>query len=253
MLTSSEKEHQPKNDTCAMLFSGGLDTSLEVIARLKDYQNIFLLTFNNGYCINMKGALKRSQELQQRFGADRISFKIVNTAPLIKRLLQNSDELWRQYRSPLTYDLACKMSSLTYLILYAKRHNIIDISDGGAIEQTQIFLQHPDFTKFINPWLASYGMNHMKPIYFEKTRQEKLDMLTKEDLRSGPRALEKIHITSQIAHQPFCLRGIITYLFTSPSRKFKLVQKFGLSLPQAKELWNQIQPLADEFLKQELV
>jgi len=46
----------------ALLFSGGLDTTLEVVERLKEYDAVDLLTFDNGYCINMRGARRRVRE-----------------------------------------------------------------------------------------------------------------------------------------------------------------------------------------------
>ena len=215
---------------------------------MNEYPVAYLLTFNNGYCLNMQGAVGRVAELRQRFGPERIRHEIVNTAPLIKWLLRDGQGLWREFHSPLIFDLACKMSGLTELIYLAKVNGLTDISDGAAIEQTHIFLQHPEFSAFLEPFIAEYQLRFLKPVLFDKNRAEKLERLRDEGLRAGTRSLEKVFITSQLRYQPFCLRGFITFFFTSPLRRLNMVQSYGLSLDRAEELWRRLWPTAKTHL-----
>lgn len=236
----------------ALLFSGGLDTTLEVVELLRTYREVHLLTFNNGFCINMQGAVRRARELIERYGSARIFHTVVDTHPLIRQILQDFRGLWKEYKSPLIFDMGCKLSSATELIYYAVTHEIEDICDGSAIDQTHIFIQHPEFGAHIKPYFNRYNLRFLKPVFFDMGRPEKIRKLEELDFRSGSETLEKIHITSQIAHQPFCMVGFLTFFFTSPLNRLKLVQHFALPMEQAKELWDRLLPRARTWLDDKL-
>ena len=165
----------------ALLFSGGLDTTLEVVERMKTHREAHLLTFNNGYCINTKGGVRRAGEMKDRFGDDRIFDLLINTKPLMQTILHDFKALWKEYRSPLIIDMGCKMAAVTELILYAKKNNIEEISDGAAVEQTQIFLQHPEFSAHVKPLISAYGLRFLKPLLFDMGREDKIAMLNALD------------------------------------------------------------------------
>lgn len=232
----------------ALLFSGGLDTTLEVVERMKTHREAHLLTFNNGYCINTKGGIRRAGEMKDRFGDDRIIDLLINTKPLMQTILRDFKALWKEYRSPLIVDMGCKMAAVTELILYAKKHGIEEISDGAAVEQTQIFIQHPEFSAHVKPLISAYGLRFLKPLLFDMGRDEKIAMLDDLEFDGGSKVLEKLHITSQLKHQPFCLIGFSTFFFTSPLRKIPVIQRYGLPMKQAKELWDALLPRATTYL-----
>lgn len=240
------------NGRFALLFSGGLDTTLEVVERMKTHHEAHLLTFNNGYCINTKGGLRRAGEMVERYGSDRVVSVLIHTKPLMQRILGDFKALWSEYRSPLIFDLGCKMAAVTQMILYAKRHGIEEISDGAAAEQTQIFLQHPEFSAHIKPFVTGYGLRFLKPLLFDVSREDKIAMVEALGFDGGTRVLEKLHITSQLKHQPFCLVGFSTFFFTSPLRKIPVIQKLGLPMEQAKELWDALLPRAAGYLEERL-
>ncbi len=232
----------------ALLFSGGLDTTLEVVERMKTHREAHLLTFNNGYCINTQGGIRRASEMKDRFGPERVVGSLINTKPLMQTILEDFKALWREYRSPLIVDMGCKMAAVTELILYAKKNNIEEISDGAAVEQTQIFLQHPEFSAHVKPLISTYGLRFLRPILFDMNREKKIAMLNELGFDRGSKTLEKLHITSQLKHQPFCLVGFSTFFFTSPLRKIPLIQRYGLPMDQAKQLWDALLPRATAYL-----
>ena len=235
-----------------MLFSGGLDTTLEVAARLEQYQKVYLLTFNNGYCINMNGAAGRVEKLREKYGSKRIVHEVAHTGRLMNSLRDAMAPYKSEFRSPLAFDLVCKMSSLSHLILLAHRNQVAEICDGASIEQTQIFLQDPEFSKHIRPCLDEFGLSYVPPVLFHDSRPKKIERLRQERLASGVPALEKVYITSQLLHQPFCLRGFVTFFFTSPLRHLSLVEKYGLPMDRACLLWDRLWPEARRWLKAEV-
>ncbi len=231
-----------------LLFSGGLDSTLEVVERMKTHGEAHLLTFNNGYCINTQGSLRRASELKDRFGTKRIIDSLIDTKPLMQTILKDFKVLWREYRSPLIVDMGCKMASVTELILYAKKNGIEEISDGASVDQTQIFIQHPEFSAHIKPLISAHGLRFLRPVLFDIGREEKIAKLKSLGFDRGSKTLEKLHITSQLKHQPFCLVGFSTFFFTSPLRKIPLVQRYDLPMDQAKALWDALLPRATAYL-----
>ena len=242
----------PSQTGLAMLFSGGLDTTVEVAERLKTYTTIHLLTFNNGYCINMSGARRRVAELRRRFGEARLFHAEVSTHALLTTLIHGYAPLRSEFRSPLYFDLLCKMAAVAELIVFAKAQGVTDLSDGAAAQQTQIFIQHPEFASCSEALIASHGLRSMPPEAFDMSREEKWGRLRELGLASGLKALEKVHITSQILHQPFCLRGFVTYFFTSPLRHIDLVKRRSLPMARAKALWDRMIPVADQYIRDKL-
>jgi len=241
-------ETKPRREELALLFSGGLDTTLEAVERLREYRHIHLLTFDNGFCINVGGSRRRAADLGRLLGPERVTHVILDTGILMQDLRRRHQELIRSYRSPLSFDLVCKLSALTELIFYARSRGITDISDGASKGQTQVFLQHPDFTRSIKPFPDSYGLKFLEPVHFHVGREEKIALLRKIGLPAGVPGLERLHITSQLAHQPFCLRGFVTYFFTSPTRSLDIVRRHTLSHEKAKELWDRLLPDARAYL-----
>ena len=240
-------------ESVVLLFSGGLDTTLEAAARLEEYRKVHLLTFDNGCCVNVGGGRRRAEELARHFDSSRIVHTVADTGPLMQSILAEQRSRESSLHSPLIFDLACKMSALTELVWYAKTSGVTDISDGAAVEQTQIFLQHPDFTSHIKPLIDEYGLTWVPPVQFDMDRKSKLALLKEQGFNSGAAFLEKIHITSQIRHQPFCLRGFVTYFFTSPLRHLGPVKKRSLSVAEAKKLWDELLPVARKNLDERLL
>jgi 7-cyano-7-deazaguanine synthase in queuosine biosynthesis len=236
----------------ALLFSGGLDTTLEVVERLKEYDAVDLLTFDNGYCINMRGARRRVRELRDTLGYSRLRHVEIHTKDLIDVLLADKERLWDEYRSPLIFDMACKLASVTELLFYARAQGIDDLSDGAAAEQTEIFLQHRDFSVHVKAYAEDYGLNLREATQYDWSRERKQAMLEQQGFRSGFPALEKISIGSHIAHQPFCMRGVMTFFFTSPTRHLPPVKRYALPMDRAIDLWHLLLPRARAHLDHKL-
>ncbi|MFC1451750.1 hypothetical protein ACFLSJ_00210 [Verrucomicrobiota bacterium] len=233
----------------ALLFSGGLDTTIEAVERLEAYRAVHLVTFDNGCCINLNAGRRRAMELVARFGEDRIHHTLVRTAPLIKALMTRYRRSAEKARSPLVFDLACKMAGLAELICYARSRGIGDVSDGSAMEQTQIFLQHPEFSAHVEPFVRSCGLRLLRPLRFDMSRPSKIRLLEELGFESGPSVFEKLHVTSQLFHQPFCLRGIVTFFFTSPLRHIRFIRSRSLPMEQAKALWDSLLPGVEEHIE----
>jgi len=240
----------PAPEAITMLFSGGLDTTLEVVELAEAGHRLHLVTFDNGRCINRGGARRRFQELQGRYG-DLLVHAEIDTRALMDRLVDRARQAPRRLRSPLAVDMACKMAAITQTLAYTRRVGVEIFSDGAAIDQTQIFIQHPEFSKHVRPFLEQHGVRYRPPVRFDWPRERKIARLEELGLASGSRALERVHITSQIQHQPFCMRGFVTFLFTSPTRHLPPFRQMGLPMDRAMELWDLLLPEAEAWLARE--
>jgi len=227
-------------DKVLLLFSGGLDTTLEAVGLAERYREVHLLTFQNGFCVNTGSASRSAEKLRELFGPGKIIHDFINTYPWIKGLLPRLPKLWKEYHSPLIVDMFCKAGAIASMIEYGVRREIFRCSDGSSKDQTQVFLQHPEFRKHIKPCVREFGLQFLDPIYNNMGREEKHQQLTELGFKGGKSWLEKIHITSRLFHQPFCLVGLSTYFFTSPTRNLSFIKPLGLSLDKANALWDEL-------------
>jgi len=243
---------QLDEDSIMLLFSGGLDSTIEAVGRLEKYRRVHLVTFNNGMCWNCRSAARRAAELQAKFGADRVHHQLIQTGPLLRKLLTNWRELWRAFRSPLLVDLACKMAAVTEAVSLAKRQGVHNLSDGSSLAQNEIFIQRPEFAQHFRPWLESLGLRLVEPKSFAVPRREKVQMLRDMQLSTGWKPLEKIYISSQKMHQPFCWWAFVCFWFTGPFRNLSVVKHFELPLERANEAWDVLLPRAEAYLRENL-
>ncbi|MFH1464443.1 MAG: hypothetical protein ABIO70_08650 [Pseudomonadota bacterium] len=241
----------PTPGAITMLFSGGLDTTLEVVELAEAGHRLHLVTFDNGRCVNRGGARRRFLELQGRYG-DLLVHAEIDTSALMDQLVARARQAPRRLKSPLAVDMACKMAAVTQTLAYTRRAGVEVFSDGAAIDQTQVFIQHPEFSQHIRPLLERHGVRYRPPVRFDWPRERKIARLEELGLASGPPVLEHLHITSQLAHQPFCMRGFVTFLFTSPTRHLPPFKQLGLPMERAKELWTFLLPDAEAWLAREL-
>lgn len=236
------KKKENRTDKVLLLFSGGLDTTLEAVGLAERYQKVYLLTFQNGFCVNTRSAARSAEKLRVLYGPDKIIHDYLNTYPWIKRMLPRFPELWKKYRSPLIADMLCKAGAIASLIEYGVTRGISYCSDGSSKDQTQVFIQHPEFREHIKPCVREFGLQYLEPLYSNMDRHEKYERLGKLGFKGGKKWLEKLYITSRLFQQPFCLVGFSTYFFTSPTRHLPFIKPFGLSLDQANTLWDELWP-----------
>jgi len=236
-----------KSNEIVLLYTGGLDTTLEVVGLSELYARVHLLTFNNGFCLNNGSAARSADILREKLGVN-IIHSFVSTQPWIKRLRPEFRQLWKKYRSPLIIDMFCKAGALAAVIEYALKNDILYYSDGSSTDQTQVFIQHPRFRRHIRPCAEEFGLRYAEPLYSQLSRKQKFERLSKMGFAGEKKWLEKLHITSRLARQPFCLFGFCTYFFTSPLRKLPFIEPFGLPMEEAETLWDELWPEVRDLL-----
>jgi hypothetical protein len=146
--------------------------------------------------------------------------------------------LIRDWRSTLVFDLCCRLSMESSAILYARQHGIDTVADGTNVDQGRLFLERPEYMQVARDFFASYGVSYASPVYAPAGgREGRREELVRRGFTVGPKAFERVNITSCLFQQPFCLMAIHTFLFTSFLRKApgwrRVVARTSLSLEDA--------------------
>jgi len=211
----------------AMMFSGGLDTTLAAARLLEsgDVERLHLLTFCNGFCVGVGHSGFHVGELRRIHGADRVLHEIIYVTEIFEELRSPVLDLVRKWGSTLAVDLCCRLSFETAAIIYCINNGIADLCDGTNIDQGRLFLEKPEYLRVSREYFAEHGIHYFSPVYGrEGGRKGRMDALKQRGLSVGPRFLEKVNITSSILYQPFCLFAIHTFFFTSFLRDAPLLK-----------------------------
>lgn len=208
---------EPRHDV-AMMFSGGLDTTLAAARMLEEdpQLRLHLLTFCNGICVRVGNSRVHVAELQARYGPERVLHRIEYVTELFAELRRPLPELVRRAGSTLVFDLCCRLSFESAAIIYCRVHGIQRLADGTNLDQGRLFLETPAYLEVTRAFFAEHGVEYVNPVYGRLDgRQGRVDQLRARGLSTGPKALERLNITSSLAHQPFCLFAFHTFFFTS--------------------------------------
>ncbi len=76
-----------KKEAASVLYSGGSDSTLAAVKILEEYEKVTLLTFDPGFIFFLENSRKHVPELQQKFGAENVSHKIINISHAIRNIL----------------------------------------------------------------------------------------------------------------------------------------------------------------------
>ncbi len=224
----------------AMMFSGGMDTTLAA-AKILDHgevERLHLLTFCNGLCVGVERSQVHADELRQKYGADRVVHEIMYVTELFEQIRDPLPELILEARSSLIFDLCCRLSMETRAIMYALDNDIPAIADGTNIDQGKLFLERPEYMRVSREYFASFGIDYSSPVYARSGgRKGRWEELVRRGYTVGPPQLEWLSINACIMQQPFCLFGIHTFFFTSFIRNApilrRLIRRVNLPLDRA--------------------
>lgn len=236
----------------AIMFTGGLDSTAVACELLNQNQKLHLLTFNNGICIRLSKAADRANELSKIFGIENIKHVSIDSRQTMKFLNDNSKNFISKYKSPLIFDLICRFSMEINTIIYCKKNNIKTVADGNNAAQGQIFIQQKQYLDVVDHFYNQYDITSLHPVYSAQTRAANLIFLYENGLDNGNKLFEKVNISSQLLNQPFCFWAPISFLFTSPLRKFGFEKLFGLTTQKAIEARKILHNIAKKYIQEHI-
>lgn len=232
------------------MYSGGLDTTYLAMQLAEKFKKVHLLTFCNGICLKPEASVKHVTLLQEKFGAGKFEHTIIPTVEILAFLKKDIVKDIRKYKSPLLFDLCCRLSMEVAVILYCLDKRIGYVSDGSNPKtQGEMFIQQEEYLKAIDRFFSQYNIESVRFYKHLNSRDEIAQKLREADINTEVKWLKFLGITTQLFTQPFCLWAPVAFLFTSGLRKIPIIRYFDLSLEKAVSFRMEKEKLAAKFIE----
>ena len=243
--------HEPKTGTeVALLFTGGLDTTLAASSLAEQYGRVHLLTFYNGCCIRLKSCTRRVRELSEKFRQTQFIHEIICVDRLFASIRKGAGAYFKKHRSPLVFDVCCRLAMETTTISYCLEHHIAHAAEASVPTPDAMFLWQPDYIKQVDSFFGEYGIRLTHPNSQSKSRTERSQQLKRLGLHGGLRWLEKLGVTAHLFNQPFCLWNPIAFPFCTKLRGIPFIKRYDLNLEAALKIRRDREHIARQYIRE---
>lgn len=151
--------------TAAILFSGGLDSSLAVCDMIERGYNVHLLHYDTGALISNNLISIRYNELKRTYDKCIVELYERNISGLFRRIaLVSLEEDIKTYGVSLIC-VGCKLAMHVQCIIYCKNNGIKCVADGSAERQKRYGEQREVSLEFIKKLYQEYNIEYKNPIY----------------------------------------------------------------------------------------
>lgn len=238
------------NSEIALMYSGGLDTTYTALQLAEKFSKVHLLTFCNGVCIRPHVSRRHVCMLREKFGNDKFEHVVIPVEEIFALIKKKS--IWKDmvsYRSPLLFDLCCRLSMEVATILYCLPRGIKYATDGNnPSTQGEMFLQQREYLKMADDFFARYDIKIIRTHKIFDSRDKISRKLDEAGMDTGVRWLKIFGISTQLFTQPFCLWAPVAFLFTSRLRKLPFIKYFALSTSEAIKFRTQKEEMVRPFI-----
>lgn len=155
---------------CAILFSGGLDSSFASCLMIEQGYDIELLNMDHGALISNNLPVIRHQELVKAYPQSNITLYHINIAGAFRAISLASIE-----KDILTHKVnlvcvGCKLAMHARAITYCLQNDIKVVADGSTKRQERYGEQRKMAIEHIKSLYEEYGIDYVNPVYnYEKT------------------------------------------------------------------------------------
>ncbi|MDQ7822945.1 MAG: hypothetical protein RDV48_09150 [Candidatus Eremiobacteraeota bacterium] len=237
----------------ALMFSGGLDTTVAALVLKEHYERVHLVTVVQGFCLFTYRPGLVAKELQRKFGRHRFPHRVLDGRELFRLMRDDFDEQYRKYRSPLLVDLVCRLMMETMTIIYCHQRGISSSADGNSLAQDQIFIQQGEYLEAVKEFFGRHGITHRNPVLAFETREERMAKLAEYGLDRGSDMLNSLGVSSHFFKQCFCFGAIPSFCFTSGLRNMPILKEFtrshGLPLASALEFRRDRELISERYIQ----
>lgn len=162
------------NDTCAVLFSGGTDSTLAAVLQLEKFQKISLITFDRFGIAKVENSRVNAQKLIDKYGSDRVDHSIVNFDKVFKEVSYENyfkNFLKHGFMNLSTCGL-CKLSMHIEAIRSCQIKGITHVSDGANQDMKMFPAQMKPVIGRIKDLYEEYGIKYTNPVFEYNAPQE---------------------------------------------------------------------------------
>ena len=149
----------------AILFSGGLDSSLAVCDMIENGYDVHLLHYDTGALISNNLIKIRYAELKKIYEECIVDLYERNISGLFRRIaLVSLEEDIKKYGVSLIC-VGCKLAMHVQCIIYCKNNGIKCVADGSTERQKRYGEQREVSLEFVKKFYQEYDIEYKNPIY----------------------------------------------------------------------------------------
>ena len=203
-------------DQVALMFSGGVDSTMAAALLAERFDRVHLLTYHNGHGTARMGRTRdRVRELEQRYGPDKFVHLLDSTKDLMRRVV--SGELvrnYQEYRSGFIWCMGCKIAMHARSTIYCLENDVRFMADGSSGSTQEMVEQMMVSLSMIRLFYRHYGIHFFTPVY-DIPREVEQAELERRGYKMGVKVMGR-----NVGIQPACYAGLAYYvpylLFNKP-------------------------------------
>lgn len=151
---------------CAVLFSGGLDSSLAVCKMIEQGYDIELLHFDQGALLSNDLPSIRMSEIQKAYPSSSVTMHKINASGIFRCLALTTLESDIIKHNVSLICMGCKLAMHVCASIFCVRNNISVVADGSTKRQERYAEQRMIAIDFIKNLYGKYGIIYTNPIYY---------------------------------------------------------------------------------------
>jgi len=195
---------EPYSKEVALLFSGGLDSTLAATVLKETYDKVHLLSVARGYGqLKVGRTRRRFDELSDLAGEDEYMYSLLRANSLFRRVVVRS--LFRdivKYKGLFVICVGCKLVMHTVGAIYCLSEGIPNIADGASGATEWMSDQAMAALDGYRNLHAALGLSYSNPVVEIRDREEERKRLRELGISTGRKVAGRDYGT-----QPICLYG----------------------------------------------
>jgi predicted subunit of tRNA(5-methylaminomethyl-2-thiouridylate) methyltransferase len=156
-----------KKNTCAILFSGGTDSTLAAVLQEEYFNEIHLLTFDRLGIASVENSKVNAQMLIDKYGAERIKHIIINIDKIFKHISYENyiSNIRKHGLMNLSTCGLCKLSMHIQTISYCNDNSIVDVADGANQGMDMFPAQMKPVIDQMKTLYLKFGITYSNPVF----------------------------------------------------------------------------------------
>ncbi len=155
------------NDTVAVLYSGGSDSTLSTVLIQDKYKKIHLVSYERFGVFSIRNTEVYVKTLKEKYGEDKFVHSVINIDKLFKYLSYHSffKNLGKHRFFLLSTCGFCKLAMHVRTIVYCLEHNISAVCDGANKGMDIYPAQMKPVLDLVQDLYESFGITYLTPVF----------------------------------------------------------------------------------------
>jgi predicted subunit of tRNA(5-methylaminomethyl-2-thiouridylate) methyltransferase len=191
----------------ALMFSGGVDSTMAALRLAERYDGVDLVTYHNGYGhYKMMRTARRANQLAKRH-PNVFTHNILSIQNDFERFVLSSlEQDYDDHGSGFVWCLGCKLVMHMRTVLFCLEKGITMAADGSSGDTAEMVEQMPASVQRIRRFYQEYGIGYETPVY-EAKRADSITELKRLGYKLGIPIGDRF-----LGSQPKCKPGELYYM-----------------------------------------